>query len=378
MIAPRNFRVFHQCNPKKANGRNRTIAIAGTSGKSSTTGMLAFSMEALGLDPGLIGGGRVTQFRSPWNPGNVRVGNSGLLVVEACESDEGIRQYRPSFSAILNLSLDHQDIPETLDRFRQLAQNTSEALIINGDDEALGSLAHRKMVRFGISSRFGLHPGNVTLAPFGSQFTVRGTSFRIQQPGAHNVMNALAVIATLEQLGVPFSSMPDPLAAFEGIDRRFDIHLNNAAGLVVDDYAHNPDKIAALMAATRPVKDRILYVFQPHGYGPTRLMLDGYIETFRAGLRQEDRLLILPIYYAGGTVRSDISSDDIVRPLAAAGRPAETIRDRNAVTAYLKDFSAVVVFGARDETLPDFTAEIARKLEKMSKTVDPGTEGSKI
>lgn len=341
---------------------NRSIAVAGTSGKSTTSGWLAYVMNELGLSPSFLGGARIRQFRSDDRLGNMLAGSSDILVAEACESDKTIVQFRPDVSVLLNISKDHHDIPESIQLFEQLCKNTRTRVILNGDDGHLKGFPGQNRLLFGTLPQAHVRAVNVTLEPFASSFDVQGVSFRIQLPGMHNVYNALAVITVLLSLGTEATKIVAPLSAFQGVERRFEIHLNRLGRLVVDDYAHNPDKISALMKTMIRITPSTCYVFQPHGYGPTRFMRDGYVETFKAHLRKDDRLFILPIFYAGGTVVSDISSQDLVSPLRDAGYPVELLHRRADLFDRLGSFPSVAVFGARDESLSVFASEIASRL----------------
>ncbi|GAB4488358.1 MAG: UDP-N-acetylmuramate--L-alanine ligase [Thermodesulfovibrionales bacterium] len=343
---------------------HRTVAVAGTSGKSTMSGMLAFLLHALGLPVGFIGGGNVKRFRSASNAGNFisTPDTGGLLVVEACESDGTIVGYRPAHSIIANLDLDHHAVDETAAMFETLARQTTGLVIANADDANLGrcDLGTTVMFSIGRPSRYqavGIRPGG-----FGSVFSVRGQEFRISIPGRHNVENALACIAFLSEYGIPLADVSRVLPEFDGIERRFDIHLDNGRFLVVDDYAHNPHKIGSLMKTMQALRKRVCYVFQPHGFGPTRMMKDGYVSVFSENLRPADRLAVLPIYYAGGTAAQDISASDIADPVRASGKDA-LAAGRSDVAGFDPSlFDAYVVFGARDGTLSDFARELAARL----------------
>jgi len=337
----------------------RSVAVAGTSGKSTTSGWLAWAMRQLGLDASFLGGARVRQFHTAERLGNMAAGRSDILVAEACESDKTIVQYHPRVSVLLNVSRDHHDVPETRDLFRRLCENTAHTVIVNGDDPGLEGLPARNLVRFGRSSGTDFQAENIVLNPLSSSFDVAGVSFSVRLPGLHNIYNALAVIAVLHSFGIELHRMVTSLGSFQGVERRFELHRNRDGALVVDDYAHNPEKIAALMKTVSRIAPGVCYVFQPHGYGPTRFMKEGYIETFRANLRKDDRLFILPIYYAGGTVARDISSQDLVTPLAQAGLKVELLPERSLLLPRLQATDTVVIFGARDESLSDFASTVA-------------------
>jgi len=152
------------------------------------------------------------------------------------------------------------------------------------------------------------------------------------------------------------------LPDFSGLDRRFDIYLHNGKTLVIDDYAHNPHKISCLMESIKNIRHRVCYIFQPHGFGPMRLMKQGYIEAFGKNLREEDHLILLPIFYAGGTSVQDVSSEDLFNEIKAAGKSAEVLQERSLLFNRIKEWNTYVVFGARDDSLADFAREISLRL----------------
>lgn len=341
---------------------HRTFAVAGTSGKSTTSGMLAFMMRELGLEPNFIGGGRVAQFKSPENLGNSVTGKSDLLVVEACESDGSIVEYRPEYTLLLNLDLDHHSVEKTAEMFRALAKNTRKKTLVNADDEHLPGLQLPGAVTFGLEKPAKYKATGLELKVLSSEFKLNGVSFTVSMPGRYNAYNALACLATLAEFGMRLEHCVQPLKNFRGIDRRFDVHADDGKSFVMDDYAHNPHKLASMMEMARLIRPRITYIFQPHGFAPTRMMKKEYIEAFAKGLRPDDRVVFLPIFYVGGTVAKDISSDDLAAGVKAGGKNGTT-GDREAILAAAKPGEAYVVCGARDESLSEFAAAIAKRLK---------------
>jgi UDP-N-acetylmuramate--alanine ligase len=341
-----------------------TVAVAGTSGKSTTAGMLAFLLKRLGMEPNFIGGGRVKQFRDRSNLGNALAGKSAVLVAEACESDGSIVHYHPLHSIIGNLDLDHNSIEQTAGMFGTLAENTKEIVIINRDDANLRRCHFGKPTGFSIDADSEYKAKIEEHQPFGTSFILRGVPFRLSLPGRYNLYNALSCIALLAEMGISLRDIAGILPDFSGIERRFDICLNDGTHLVVDDYAHNPHKISSLMETMMGIRNKVCYVFQPHGFGPTRLMKRGYIETFIQNLRREDHLLLLPIYYAGGTSIKDISSEELSVEVRRAGKSAEVMQERAFLFQRLNEWANYVVFGARDESLADFAREIALRLQR--------------
>ncbi len=341
-----------------------TIAVAGTSGKSTTAGMLAFLMQRLGMRPNFIGGGRVKQFKTERNAGNAIAGDSERLVMEACESDGSIINYKPEHSIILNLDLDHHSVEKTAEMFEILGGNTSGMIILNSDDARLGKVPLRNTVRFSIDAASGYRAENVDLQPFSTDFSVNGTRFRLSIPGKYNLYNALSCIALLGEMGISDKNIAAVLTEFSGIERRFDIHINDGKRLVIDDYAHNPHKIASFMRTMQNVRERVCYIFQPHGFAPTRMMKAEYISAFAENLRSSDHLILLPIYYAGGTASKDIASSDLAVGIRERGKSVEVVESRGNVLNRSGEWDSCAILGARDETLADFARDLAQNLTR--------------
>ena len=340
----------------------KTVAVAGTSGKSTIAGMLAFVMQKLGLEPNYIGGGRVKPFKSQSNAGNFLNGNSDLLIIEACESDDSITLYHPVFSIIANLGLDHHAIEKTAEMFETFGKNTEKKVIINGDDRNLKRCRFEKTLTFSIETPSQYQAKEIEYHQLRTTFSLHGIDFTLSLPGQYNLYNALSCIALLSEMGTPLKDIADILPSFSGLDRRFDIHLDTGKHLVIDDYAHNPNKISSLMGFMKTFRHRVCYIFQPHGFGPTRFMKHEYIDVFAKNLREEDHLILLPIYDAGGTSLRDISSEDLSYAIDGAGKSVEVLHERTALLNRITEWDTYVVFGARDETLSDYAQEIALRL----------------
>lgn len=341
-----------------------TIAVAGTSGKSTTAGMLAFVMQRLGMHPNFIGGGRVKQFKTGHNAGNAIAGESDRLIMEACESDGTIINYKPEHSIILNLELDHHSVEKTAEMFEILGDNTSGMIILNSDDANLGKVPLRNVVSFSIDAASGYRAEDVDLQHLSTSFSVHGTRFRLSIPGKYNLYNALSCIALLGEMGISLKNIAGAITEFSGIERRFDIHLNDGTRLVIDDYAHNPHKIASFMSTMRNVRGRVCYVFQPHGFAPTRMMKAEYIGAFAENLRPSDHLILLPIYYAGGTASKDISSSDLASGIRELGKSVEVVESRGIVLSRSGEWDSYAILGARDDTLADFARDLAQNLTR--------------
>jgi UDP-N-acetylmuramate--alanine ligase len=293
-------------------------------------------------------------------PGNAFAGRSDLLVVEADESDGSLVRYAPSIGVILNLQRDHKEMAEVADMFATLRARTREALVV-GDAENLDPFAGGAL-RFGFSARTDLRGDKVELGAASSRFQVEDTTFDLLVPGKHNVANALAAIAACRALGVTLAEMVRPLASFQGIGRRFQT-LGKARGVeVVDDFAHNAEKIAAAIRTARLRARRVLAIYQPHGYGPTRFLRPDFVATFARELSPSDRLWMLEVFYAGGTATRDFSAADIVAEIESHGVKAEFAPSRDWLVARTADEARpgdlVLVMGARDPSLTELARAI--------------------
>lgn len=342
-----------------------TVAVAGTSGKSTTSGMLAYMLHALGKGPSFLGGGRVRNFHTSTNPGNTLAGQGDTLVIEACESDGSIVNYRPRDTILLNLSVDHQGLEATSQMFVALMENTKGAVLVNADDAGLARICPARAVKFSLDAPSPHRALDIALEPMASGFVLHGVRYRLKHPGRHNVSNAVAALSYLIETGAEPASLVQPLYEFNGIERRYEVYLNGPEGIVLDDYAHNPHKISALMETFRNMPGRVIYFFQPHGYGPVRSMKDEYVEAFAGGLRPGDRAVFLPIYYAGGTVQKDVSSALIADALGARGFDALALNGRDELYGYLEPGQCHVLMGARDETLPQVAKSMAQRLHQL-------------
>jgi len=341
------------------------IAVTGTSGKSTTTAMIAEILMHAGLDPTVITGGALVRLESEGLLGNARAGHGAHLVIEADESDGSVVRYRPWASVILNLQRDHKEPADVLAMFRILTSQTRGPIVL-GDDPALDSLANGA-VRAGLSEGCDVRAVDLELTATGSRFSIGEVSFILPVPGEHNVRDAVAATATALEAGVSLEICAAALKDFCGVARRHRI-VGTARGVtVVDDFAHNPDKLRAALAAARLGGGRVLAFFQPHGYGPTRFLFDDLVAAFGDALGPDDVLWLPPIYYAGGSVTRDVESTDLSAAIRAGGRDARDLDDRDElpdeVSAEARPGDVCMVMGARDPALSDLARCVLRALE---------------
>ena len=347
---------------------HRSIAITGTSGKSTVTAMVFEILRGAGLEPSVITGGDLPLLQGQGLPGNAFAGASDLLVVEADESDGTLVRYAPAIGVILNLQRDHRETAEVAAMFATLRARTRETLVV-GDAETLDRFAGSTL-RFGFTDRADIRGEDVELDATSSHFRVEDVAFMLPIPGAHNVANALAAIAAASVVGVELADMAEPLAAFRGIGRRFQT-IGKARGIeVVDDFAHNAEKIAAAIKTARLRSKRVLAIYQPHGYGPTRFLRHDFVRIFTSELEPHDRLWMLEVFYAGGTATRDFSAADIVAEIAAKGIHAEFAPSRQGLIARIAEEARpgdlVLLMGARDPSLTELARAILAAIESAT------------
>jgi UDP-N-acetylmuramate--alanine ligase len=325
-------------------------------------------LRGAGLEPSVITGGDLPLLQGQGLPGNAFAGASDLLVVEADESDGTLVRYAPAIGVILNLQRDHRETAEVAAMFATLRARTRETLVV-GDAETLDRFAGSTL-RFGFTDRADIRGEDVELDATSSHFRVEDVAFMLPIPGAHNVANALAAIAAASVVGVELADMAEPLAAFRGIGRRFQT-IGKARGIeVVDDFAHNAEKIAAAIKTARLRSKRVLAIYQPHGYGPTRFLRHDFVRIFTSELEPHDRLWMLEVFYAGGTATRDFSAADIVAEIAAKGIHAEFAPSRQWLIARIAEEARpgdlVLLMGARDPSLTELARAILAAIESAT------------
>ncbi len=354
------------------------LAIGGTSGKSTVTGMAGWIMMQAGRDPTIMNGAVMKNLAAPDAPfASARVGAGDAFVSEVDESDGSIALYRPKVAVLLNVSLDHKSMEELRALFGDFLARADVAAI-NVDDLESAALAGRAkvLVSFGITrpdAMIGVKPGSVAQGSTSITATVidrrdgSAHALTLNQPGLHNLANALAAVAGCNAAGVTVADAVAALAGFKGLARRFDIIGTSPSGVtVIDDFGHNPEKCAATLRTLKATPGRVIAFFQPHGYGPLRQMGAELAETFAALLGPEDVTVLCDPVYFGGTVDRSEGSARIVGLIRDAGGCAEHIPAREDcathITALARPGDRIVVMGARDDSLTLFAKDMLAKL----------------
>jgi UDP-N-acetylmuramate--alanine ligase len=359
-----------------------SIAIAGAHGKTTTTSMIAFVLDRGGLDPDAVIGGRLRAFGS-----NARLGRGEYMVAEADESDRSFLMLWPSIAVITNIDREHM---ENYGSFAELQQAFADfankvpfygAVVACADDANVTAVlprVKRRLVTYGLDSPSANFAGlDVELGAFGarcvvhhrrSNTTERLGAIDVSLPGRHNLQNAVAAVAVATHLGLPFAEIAGALKAFEAPERRFERHGEADGVLVVDDYAHHPTEIAAVLVAARTsLGRRLIVVFQPHRYTRTQQLMD----EFGRALAHADEVVLTDIYPASEDpipgVTVDALADAIHRVVPALPvRIARRIDDvLPALLNVAKAGDAVITLGAGSVgTLPKRVIEALRRREK--------------
>jgi UDP-N-acetylmuramate--alanine ligase len=346
----------------------KTIAVGGTSGKSTTSAMLFDILEYAGLGPGIISGAGLISIIKQGRIGNAKAGSGEWLVIEADESDGSIVQYHPEVGVLLNIDKDHQEMDELMKIFGIFRDNTSGLFIVNLAQENARHLSVRPAQDFSSDPSFtsGYQAGKFNQQGLTIRFEINGVLFSLNTVGKHNMENALAAAAVANQLGVSLETCAEALKSYEGIYRRHQLLGEKHGVWLIDDYAHNPAKCAASIAACQEIASKVIAWFQPHGYGPTRFLRHDFVKEIAHVLRPEDEIWMSEIFYAGGTATKDISAADLIDDLKAKNKPAFFVEKRDdlleSLRSHFTDHCVLLLMGARDPSLENFAKQVWEQL----------------
>lgn len=344
------------------------IAIGGTSGKTTTTAMIGYILDTLKQKPCVINGGLLLNYDKQKGIPNYIYNRGDICVIEADESNGSIESYHPYISVINNIGMDHKSIDELQTLFQNFANRTSCGVVINEDCQACKNITAKcKKITFSLQNpQADFYACDLVNLPDGISYKLDGRTYRLHLIGAFNVANALAAIAACSLLGIEKEKAAKALESFLGTHRRLEVIGKQNGVTVIDDFAHNPDKVLASMQALKSYPGRILVMFQPHGFSPMRFMGKEIIDSFCQTMDKDDILLMPEIYFAGGTVTRDISSEDFIKLAKKQNKQAHFFPSRQEIKEFIckhaRPGNRVVIMGARDNTLPDFCREILQGL----------------
>jgi len=345
----------------------KTVAVAGTHGKTTTTSMVAALLDSGKLDPTVINGGIINRYGS-----NARLGKSDWWVIEADESDGSFLRLDGTIAVVTNIDPEHLEHYGSFDRvkdaFVEFIENVPfyglAVLCVDHPEvqTVIGRIRDRRIVTYGFSAPADVRADNVTPVPGGTRFdalildrdgerrVIEGVQIAI--PGRHNVQNALAAIAVALELGISDEAIIAGFERFEGVKRRFTKVGEVDGATVIDDYAHHPTEIRAVLSAAREgATGRVIAVMQPHRY--TRLQ--GLMEEFQNAFNDADVVFVAPVYAAGEEPIEGVDANALVEGLRAHGhRMVRAVDSLDDLCRELRDLAAegdmVICMGAGDIT----------------------------
>jgi UDP-N-acetylmuramate--alanine ligase len=343
----------------------KSIGIAGTSGKTTVTGMLATIFKETGSVFTLFCGAEILNYMINGVGGNFFYGNTDFLLAEVDESDKVINQYASDIAAVLNITEDHMPLHELKPLFSEY-MNLANQVVYNKDCPVLNTIIkkiNKPKISFSIKDKNAdIFIENIRLLPEASSFTVQDISFSLQLPGKYNIENAAAAIATAHAKGIPLPKIARVLYKFQGIKGRYEKISETKKRTVIYDFAHNPAKIDSLLQTATSLNPSLIFYYQPHSYNAFRNQLNSLVEIFSKRIRQNDILLIGKIYDAGGTVDRNISSSLLVKKLVSS--PIRVFytntrhRAKRVIKKSLINIPVCLIVGARDRSLRSFAQSL--------------------
>jgi UDP-N-acetylmuramate--alanine ligase len=361
----------------------KTIAVAGTHGKTTTTSMIACLLDAGGIDPTVINGGIINRYGS-----NARLGKSDWMVVEADESDGSFLRLDGTIAVVTNIDPEHLEhygsFDKAKDAFVEFVENVPfyglAVMCIDHPEvqSLIGRIRDRRILTYGFSALADLRADNVEVANGGTSFDamVRERDgavriiekIRLPMPGRHNVLNALAAIAVGMELGMDDETIVQGFDKFDGVKRRFTRVGEVDGAIVIDDYAHHPVEIRAALSAARESADgRVIAVVQPHRYTRLQALMD----DFQAAFNDADIVMVAPVYPAGEEPIEGVDSAALAEGLRAHGhRMVKLVQTPKELASSLRDIAAegdmILCLGAGDIT--KWAAGLADGIAKARKS----------
>lgn len=352
------------------------IAVGGTSGKTTVTAMIHHILYRVGLDPTMINGGISLNTYREELPSNLSYGHGEFCVIEADESDGSIELYHPAVAIVNSLSLDHRSIEENKILFQDFINRATVGAVVNADAQDLQDIDCSKVQvrKFSIQGDKDAFytASNIRFEKEGMSFTVNDETFFIPMLGAHNVANALSASCACSFFGISLKECMDALCDFKGTKRRME-KLGYVNGiLVLDDYAHNPEKMRCAIQGLRLKEGNVHVVYQPHGFVSTRIMKDEIIKMLSEMIDERTFFYVLDIYAGGLGVNDDISTQLLIDEVQSPYKKdhLKHVQDKEELKKWLKEGTVkgdqIVMMGARTEDLSPLGIEIVSFLSSES------------
>ncbi|MGN0149239.1 MAG: UDP-N-acetylmuramate--L-alanine ligase [Clostridia bacterium] len=341
-------------------GYTHAVGVSGTHGKTTTTSMLAHAMIYADLDPTISVGGELDLIG-----GNIKTGSSDYFVTEACEYTNSFLKFYPTIALITNIEEDHLDffsgIDEIIESFRQFAmltKDTGKVVALGSDENIQKALKDTNLdiTTYGMSDAYDYYPMNIKYHAGFPSFDVYNNgnklcSVRLNVPGEHNILNALATIAVCCIAGIEPQTAAEGIETFKGTHRRFEKKGFVNGAVIIDDYAHHPTEIKATLKAAKEFdRNRVICIFQPHTYSRTRTLWNEFKEAFD----DADELILTHIYAAREKFDGVTKPEDLAEQIKERGINAKFIDDFEDIVKYVKETAAagdiIFTMGAGDVT----------------------------
>ncbi|MCM1322683.1 MAG: Mur ligase family protein [Acetobacter sp.] len=346
------------------------VAVGGTSGKSTVTAMIGYILDKANLKPLVINGALLKNYEETAGIPNIIFNDDEYCVIEADESDGSIEKYTPYISVVNNITLDHKSIDELKILFGDFIKRAKGGAVVNKDclhSYDLQSI-NPQTVTFSIKDNSAdFFAENITAVSNGTSYTFQEKTYKLKLIGKFNVLNAMCAAACCSLLGVKPETSCEILQSFLGTKRRLEVLGSKNNITIIDDFAHNPDKVAASMSALKSYNGRLLVMFQPHGFAPMRLMGKEIIDSFIKYMDSKDILMLPEIYFSGGSVTRDISSKDLANYARRHNIDARFFITRNELKQHILEIAQpndrIILMGARDNSITDMGFELLEKLK---------------
>lgn len=344
------------------------IAVGGTSGKTTTTAMIGYILDKLGKKPCMINGGMLRDYESDKGLPNIIYNEGDICVAEADESDGSIRNYHPYIALINNISHDHVSIDELVAYFTDFANHARHGIIVNADCPLASKLEHKNKFTFSIKSpNADIYATDIKAEATGVSYKIDGQEFHLRLIGKFNVSNALAAISACMMVGADKYEAAKALEGFTGIKRRLEIAGTNGRNItLIDDFAHNASKIEASLSALKEYPGRLIVMYQSHKPFSARTTGEEDGVVFGKVLSKNDILLMPEIYMRDPVKDADISGADLVQYAVNNGVNAKFLGTKEKVREFIlknaQDGDRIVIMGARDNSLPDFSRQLLKDL----------------
>ena len=344
------------------------IAVGGTAGKTTTTAMIGYILDVLGQKPTMINGGMLCNYTDNSGLANYLYNNGEVCVIEADESDGSIRKYHPYIGLVNNISHDHTSIEKLVEYFSVFASHVTHALVVNYDCPRARKLqSPARIFTYSIlDSQADLYANNIKAVEDGIEYSIEGRQFRLNLIGKFNVSNALAAISACMMLGLDKFAAAQALEGFSGVKVRLE-KIGSKNGITIyNDFAHNPSKIEASLAALKDHPGRIIAMYQPHTPFSAVNTGDEVADAVAKVLAPEDIMLMQEIYEL--TPQDvGVSSANIINRIKQNGHNNALFlphKDdtRKFIRENAKTGDRIVIMGAHDNSLADFSRELLNEI----------------